>query len=310
MKARISVCIPTYNRPGLLQEALQSVLHQNHGSIEIVVGDDSTNRETAQLVRQYDDEGAPIQYRRNDPPLGQAKNVDRCFREADGDFLVLLHDDDRVLPDALESLLACFEDHPDVVAAFGKQQTIGPDGTVKGDATRGLNEAFYRTPEREGRQPSSLRSAIVQQFPNDGYMVRAEVAKDVGYEHPDAGDACDFAFGVELARRTEGDFYYTDTFVSQYRKSDESVVRGGRGADTAYRAFKMVTETLSHRVEDDPYVQRWLRERSPIAIMAAADNGFVRDGFRWFFGPYHRHRITSLGGLRRLARLISASLST
>lgn len=310
MKARISVCIPTYNRPGLLQEALQSVLHQNHGSIEVVVGDDSTNRETAQLVRQYDAEGVPIRYLNNDPPLGQAKNVDRCFQKAEGHVLVLLHDDDRLLPDALETLLACFEDHPGVVAAFGKQQTIGPDGAVRQEATQGLNQGYYRTAEYEGRQPSSLRAAIIQQFPNDGYMVRAEAAKKVGYDLPGAGDACDFAFGVELAQKTNGDFYYTDTYVSQYRKSKESVVRGEGYADTAYRSFKLVTEELGSNVKDDPYVKRWLRERSAVAIMMAAQNGYPRDGFRWFFGPHHRHRIASPGGIRRLVHLIYSSLTT
>jgi glycosyltransferase involved in cell wall biosynthesis len=255
------------------------------------------------------EDGAPIRYLQNTPSLGQAKNVDRLFQEAEGDFILLLHDDDRLLEGALEALLSCFESRPEVAAAFGKQQVTSAEGEVKWETTEGVNESYYRTSEYEGRQSSSLRSAIVQQFPNNGYMVRAELAKEVGYDRAEAGDACDFAFGVELAQVTEGDFYYTDTFTTQYRHSEESIVRGDSVADTAYRAFKIVLEELPREVREDPWIQDWLRRRAPVAVMMAAQNGYVKDGFRWFFGPYHRHRVLSLGGVRRLSALLASSMA-
>ncbi|WP_251964086.1 glycosyltransferase family 2 protein [Salinibacter ruber] len=306
MKKRVSVCIPTCNRPDYFEKTLRSVLGQTLGPFEILVGDDSSDEDTTEVVQQHKEDGAPIQYFHNEPSFGQARNVDHLFQKAEGDFIVLLHDDDLLLPGALETLISCFATHSDVVAAFGKQQIINADGHVKTETTHGINEGYYRTAEHEGRQSSNLRSAIVQQFPNDGYMVRADAAKAVGYDHPGAGDACDFAFGVELARTTQGDFYYTDAYVSQYRHSEESIVRGEEVADTAYRAFKIVTEQFSNEVESDPYVKKWLRERAPVAIMMAAQNGFPRDGFRWFVSRYHRPRILSPGGIRRFLALLKA----
>jgi glycosyltransferase involved in cell wall biosynthesis len=304
MEHKVSVCIPTCDRPAYLEEALRSVLSQTPEPFEVVIGDDSTQEKTAKLVQSYEGKGAPIRYIRNRPSLGQAKNVDRLFQEARGEFIVLLHDDDQLLGGALDVLGTCLEEDSGLVAAFGKQQIVDAEGAVIQRATRGVNQGYYRTAEYEGKQPDSLRSAIIQQFPNDGYMVRARAAREVGYDRPEAGDACDFAFGVELARQSSGDFYYVDAFVSQYRHSEESVVRGEESADTAYRAFKVVTERLPDRVRSDPYVQKWLRERSPVAIMMAAQNGFTTDGLRWFFGPYHRRRIFSLGGGRRLLALL------
>jgi glycosyltransferase involved in cell wall biosynthesis len=309
MASRISVCIPTCDRPDYLENAIQSVLQQSLSPYEVVVGNDSAGEETAQLVNRYIERGAPVRYLRNEPSLGQAKNVDRLFQEAEGDFILLLHDDDRLLEGSLEILLSCFEDRSEIVAAFGKQQVISAEGEVKWETTEGVNESYYRTSEYEGRQSSALRSAIVQQFPNNGYMVRAELAKEVGYDRPEAGDACDFAFGVALARGTERDFYYTNTVTTQYRHSEESIVRGDSVADTAYRAFKIVLEELPREVREDPWIQDWLRRRAPVAVMMAAQNGYVRDGFRWFFGPYHRHRVLSLGGVRRLSALLASSIS-
>ena len=41
MKPSISICIPTYQRPKFIQEALYSVFKQTLQPLEIVIGDDS-----------------------------------------------------------------------------------------------------------------------------------------------------------------------------------------------------------------------------------------------------------------------------
>jgi hypothetical protein len=222
---------------------------------------------------------------------------------------VLLHDDDRLLDGALEALLDCFEECPSTVAAYGKQELTDADGKVKKEASHGLNESYYRTAKYEGPSVSSIRAAVLQQFPNDGYMVRADAAKQVGYDHPDTGDACDFAFGVELARQSNGAFYYTDTFTSQYRLSEQSVIRGTGVSDGAYWAVKTVLGRIPDAVRRDPEVRRWTRERIPVAIMRAAQNGHAQDGLTWYFSRYHRHRIPTLGGLRRLGLLLYSYLT-
>jgi len=307
MGNRVSVCIPTCNRPHYFEAALQSVLRQNLEPYEVLVGDDSNDDETEAVVQKYKDQGR-VRYLDNEPPLGQAKNIDRLFRAIEGNYIVLLHDDDRLVEGALETLLSCFRDRPEVVAAFGKQQVITPDGSVKWETTKGINEGYYRTSEYAGRQSSSLRSAIIQQFPNDGYMVRAGAAKKVGYDLPEVGDACDFAFGIELARQTKEDFYYTDSYTSQYRQSEQSIARGG-GGDAAYRSLKIVLDQLPDEVTSDPVVQHWIRRKVPVAIMIAAQQRHSWDGLRWFFSRYHRHRIMTLGGVRRLFHLIASFLS-
>ena len=50
MQSSISVCIPTYHRPKFLQEALYSVFAQTLQPIEIVIGDDSHDNITENLV--------------------------------------------------------------------------------------------------------------------------------------------------------------------------------------------------------------------------------------------------------------------
>ena len=310
MNVHTSVCIPTYNRPDYLEEALASVLRQSDGALEVVVGDDSTNAQTKQVVQRHIAEGAPIRYVRNTPPRGQSQNVDRLMQAAAGDYIVLLHDDDRLVDGALETLRACFANHPNVDVAFGKQQVITSDGDPHPALTRELNRTYHRTPAHSGRQPSNLRSAITQQFPNNGYMIRSAIAKDVGYVHPHAGDACDFVFGVEVAKAASGAFYYHDVCTAQYRLSEGSILRGDATNDAGYQAFKYVLRELPASVQEDRVVQQWLTLCAPEAVMRAAENGHVRDGFEWFVGPYHQPHILSLGGVRRLLYLLYAVASS
>src|ERR1700761_5759568 len=115
----ISICIPTYQRPDLLAEALESCFAQTYTQFEIVIGDDSQDVDTERLVAGYEIAyPGRIRYERHIPSLGQNRNVNDLFARARGSRLLLLHDDDRLLPDALRSLAKLWEDLPTLDAAF------------------------------------------------------------------------------------------------------------------------------------------------------------------------------------------------
>jgi glycosyltransferase involved in cell wall biosynthesis len=49
------VCIPTYNRSGLLRSSLQSVLWQSLRDIEVIVSDNASTDDTEDVVRSLGD---------------------------------------------------------------------------------------------------------------------------------------------------------------------------------------------------------------------------------------------------------------
>src|SRR5207247_903315 len=57
---RVSVVIPTYNRAGMLREALESVLGQTWPAAEVVVVDDGSTDGTAQVVDGLARQGVPV----------------------------------------------------------------------------------------------------------------------------------------------------------------------------------------------------------------------------------------------------------
>lgn len=54
VKGLVSILIPTYNRPVLFEETLRSALAQTYPQVEILVNDNSTNEDTALLMKKYE----------------------------------------------------------------------------------------------------------------------------------------------------------------------------------------------------------------------------------------------------------------
>ncbi|MEN3273837.1 MAG: hypothetical protein V7636_2598, partial [Actinomycetota bacterium] len=108
----ITVIIPTYERPGLLQDALRSVASQQYRDVEVVVVNDGG--------RPVDDAVAP--WRRSldivlmDLPerTGPARARNAAIDVASGDLLAFLDDDDVFLPHHLELLHDALAERPDL----------------------------------------------------------------------------------------------------------------------------------------------------------------------------------------------------
>ncbi len=223
--AKVSICIPTYKRPDLIKVAIASCLAQTFQDFEIVIGDNSPDIRTEDVVRNIS-AIQPIRYFRNPSGLSPAQNVNRLFNLAAGEFLLLLHDDNFQMPTAVEDLLKPLLEHPSVVASFGKHYLARNDGSILEPESEMVNQHYFRTKERANSVQRSIWSALAGQMPGDGYMVRTAAARKTLYrDHPDVGDACDFEFGYRLAQL--GEFFFVGNYTHVYRQTDESVSSRG-----------------------------------------------------------------------------------
>ena len=103
-KPRVSVIIPTFNRPQLLGKALASVAEQTYTDYEIIVVDDgSTVPGTENVCRKF---SKCCYIRHENQGLSATRN--RGIRKACGEFIALLDDDDSWKSDKLERQVRFF----------------------------------------------------------------------------------------------------------------------------------------------------------------------------------------------------------
>jgi glycosyltransferase involved in cell wall biosynthesis len=122
----VSVIVPTRDRPDLLGTAVESVLQQSLGDVEVVVVDDGPV-EPVQLAAD-----PRIRVVRLPVSRGLAGALNAGAREARGRWLATVDDDDRLLPHMLEASLTAIEQSelPPPVAALSGVEFVRPDGTV------------------------------------------------------------------------------------------------------------------------------------------------------------------------------------
>ncbi|WP_019628280.1 glycosyltransferase [Thioalkalivibrio sp. AKL10] len=132
MKAQptFSVLMPVYN-PNLawLHEAIDSVRSQLYPRWELCIADDaSTDPRVRQALQVYaaENPGIRLSFRDTNGHISAATNT--ALSLAQGEWVVLLDQDDLISEDALYHLVECIETHPDVRMIYSDEDKLDENG--------------------------------------------------------------------------------------------------------------------------------------------------------------------------------------
>lgn len=121
----ISIAIPAHNRPAFLLEAVQSIAKQTYSNFEVIVVDDGSippiSRSALEEVL-----GQRVTLYRHDVAQGVPKAKNAGVNAAHGEVILLLDDDDLLMPDALECIHYAFSNHPRIDCLFLGVHPFGP----------------------------------------------------------------------------------------------------------------------------------------------------------------------------------------
>jgi glycosyltransferase involved in cell wall biosynthesis len=165
----VSVIIPAYNYARYLPAAMDSALRQDHPRIELIVVDDGSTDNTAEVVKAY---GPRVRYLyQKNAGLPAARNTG--IRAAQFPLLCFLDADDLLPPDLLGEAVRTFAKLPDdfAVVAFPSQY-IDQDG--KPSPTKTL--ADYASREVSGRD-----IILKTRFGTTGLVARRETFAECGF---------------------------------------------------------------------------------------------------------------------------------
>ena len=295
--SKISICIPTYKRPDLLKVAVDSCLAQSFQDFEIVISDDSPDTRTEEMVRNISSKQR-VRYIHNLPGMGQARNVNQLFSAATSEFLVLLHDDNFLMPSALDDLLKPLEQNPMVVASFGKDYLAANDGVILYAESELTNQRYSKTDDRADRVQRSAWSVLAAQFPPDGYMVRTAAANKTLYrDDPEVGEACDRDFAYRLAEL--GDFFFVGKYLHAYRITEESISSKGLRILLSKLYFMLQRRTVPNDLEG--FRRDRLRDLAPVAVNGCLLMADRANALKILIGPNYPWRRNLVKGAIQVA---------
>lgn len=134
-----SIVIPTYNRAEFIGATLGSVMQQQFAGWEVLVVDDGSTDNTAQVVAAVVDQR--IQYLpKANGERGLARNYG--LARAQGEYIIFLDSDDRLLPTHLATLHAKIQElkQPNFIAT---KYNFDRDGALGDSDMVGLAEGWY-----------------------------------------------------------------------------------------------------------------------------------------------------------------------
>lgn len=109
----LSICIPTYNRAEFLKECLESILLSVKGydeNVEIIISDNASTDGTRKIVEEFKFVYPNLRYHRNTENIGGERNCYVVASLANGKYLWLIGDDDKVAEIAIPTVLNKLKD--------------------------------------------------------------------------------------------------------------------------------------------------------------------------------------------------------
>ncbi|MCC6454285.1 MAG: glycosyltransferase [Caldilineaceae bacterium] len=203
---RVSVIIPTYNRAELLGDAIASVLAQEYQDFEVIVADDGSTDQSAEVVKRF----GPRVIHLALPHRGQpAAPRNAALAVAAGDYIAFLDSDDLFLPHKLALQVPILEANPQIGLVYSDGYFFAGDpDKMTGHALAGL-----ATPS--GNVFGELLRANFIFMPL--ILVRRTLLEASGGfdEHPDLLVAEDYDLWLRLALQTS--FQYVPGDVAAIR---------------------------------------------------------------------------------------------
>lgn len=127
----ISIAMTAYRGGPHCAEQLRSFANQTRLPDELVISDDGTAPDTADIVARFAATVPfPVHYSRNEINLGINRNFERAVSLATGDLVFMSDDDDGWFPEKLATVEAAFDSDPAILSVVNDQVIADADGRL------------------------------------------------------------------------------------------------------------------------------------------------------------------------------------
>ena len=190
-KPKVSVVIVTYNRPKFISLAVQSVLNQIYQDFEILVVDNGIEKPAKEIVKSFGDSRIKYLPQIKNTGCSSGKNVG--IKNAQGEYIAFLDDDDIWLPKKLELQMNAFENTSDDVGfCFTAIIQVRDKGETHSTVPDGIDNYF----EFALRKFSGFLSSTL--------VIKKEVFNDIGLLDESFPSHTDIDLIIRITKKYKG----------------------------------------------------------------------------------------------------------
>jgi glycosyltransferase involved in cell wall biosynthesis len=165
---KVSVIIPTYNRASLLRHAIESVLGQTYDDYELIIVDDGSTDNTAEVVARNSSDKIIYVHQQN---RGRSAARNHGIRIATGEYIAFLDSDDMFLSAKLESQVKVLDDNPAIGLVYSHAKNVDENGDFL---------AYHYEGDFSGRIYPEMLFIKNNLITTPTVMVRASILSEVG----------------------------------------------------------------------------------------------------------------------------------
>lgn len=187
---KVTILMATWNRAKKISPAIESVRMQSFANWELVIADDGSTDNTAEIIKQWQKKEPRIVYLRSDVNEGISKNYNKGLRVAKGEYVAMIDDDDAWIGnDKLKKEVAFLDAHRDYVGCGGGVVVVD-------DAGQELYR--YLKPQSDG----AIRARMLFSNPmaNSTTVFRRQAGESVGWYDETTRYSGDRDFWLKLGR--------------------------------------------------------------------------------------------------------------
>lgn len=257
MKPLVTIGLPTYKRLAYLQEAVASALAQTYSPIEVLISDDGPGTEIGPWARAMAEKDSRVRYRKNERNLGLAGNWNAVVDAAKGEWLVLIGDDDRLLPQFVEKLVELSQ--PETSVVFGNHYIIDEHGHRLAEASQRQTVDYFRDQIPVGRVTGAESWVWRNSVPMCCAIIRTADARRLRFKED--LNTPEIELFLRLAREGAG-FVFCPDYLMEYRTHSQSATTVGLwGEKLAKYLLPMDTDAAT-----EPWKRHFMAQLLPGAV--------------------------------------------
>lgn len=164
MSPKVSIVIPSFKQGKHIEQTIVSIIEQTYKNVEIIIIDAASTDETVAVIKQYEQH---IAYWVSEPDRGQAHAINKGLEKCTGEIFNWINSDDFLEPDALQTIVNCFESNKktEVVCGFTRC-FFDQDNITSHEYRMGVKPTVAETIDAvEMNQPGSFyRTSIIKEI--------------------------------------------------------------------------------------------------------------------------------------------------